>query len=513
MSSSTSKRTTVSSPGKVLLAGGYLVLDPSHQGYVVSTSSRFYTSIASTSTPPPPPPSSSNSSSTTATIITVRSPQFVDAEWRYLVDSETGKVTEQEVGKGGKNKFVRIAVEKTLKVAEELVGKEKVAEGIKGGWDIIILGDNDFYSQRKQLESLSLPLTFDSLSHLPPFAPTHTTLGDVHKTGLGSSAALITSLCAAILLHLSAVPTSAFSSSTPSEENKPMQLVHNVAQYCHCLAQGKVGSGFDVSSAVWGSQIYRKFGVDALEELMTAEEGPSSSLLPSLQPSNPKWTNEVNPFGLPAHTRLMLADVDAGSDTPSLVGKVLKWKAAEPTVADMLWKTLSNANDALAIMFDTLNTMSSMDPSAYEEALTACATRRAGSWSGSAASETANSVIDVLSTTRDQSQSIRSLMKRMGDLSSVPIEPAGQTSLLNACYALPGVVAAGVPGAGGFDAIWVLVIDLPSTRSPTPAEQVESVWVGWKDMSVCPLSARAEKMGGLRIEKEGSVKGLEGVLV
>jgi len=28
----------------------------------------------------------------------------------------------------------------------------------------------------------------------------------------------------------------------------------------------------------------------------------------------------------------MLADVDAGSDTPSLVGKVLKWKAAEPTV-------------------------------------------------------------------------------------------------------------------------------------------------------------------------------------
>lgn len=155
MSSSTSKRTTVSSPGKVLLAGGYLVLDPSHQGYVVSTSSRFYTSIASTSTPPPPP-SSSNSSSTSATIITVRSPQFVDAEWRYLVDSETGKVTEQEVGKGGKNKFVRIAVEKTLKVAEELVGKEKVAEGIKGGWDIVILGDNDFYSQRKQVSTFSL---------------------------------------------------------------------------------------------------------------------------------------------------------------------------------------------------------------------------------------------------------------------------------------------------------------------------------------------------------------------
>lgn len=153
MSSSTPKRTTVSSPGKVLLAGGYLVLDPAHQGYVVSTSSRFYTSIASTSSAPPPPPSSSNSSASSPTIITVRSPQFIDAEWNYLVDSETGKVTEEEVGKGGKNKFVRIAVEKTLKVAEELVGKDKVAQGIKGGWDVVILGDNDFYSQRKQVSS------------------------------------------------------------------------------------------------------------------------------------------------------------------------------------------------------------------------------------------------------------------------------------------------------------------------------------------------------------------------
>ena len=34
----------------------------------------------------------------------------------------------------------------------------------------------------------------------------------------------------------------------------------------------------------------------------------------------------MEPFKLPPLTRLMLADVDAGSDTPSLVGKVLKWR-------------------------------------------------------------------------------------------------------------------------------------------------------------------------------------------
>ena len=119
-----------------------------------------------------------------------------------------------------------------------------------------------------QLEALGLPLSTKSLPLLPPFSKTNTTLADVHKTGLGSSAALITSLCSALLLHLGAVPESAFGSVAAPAENSDMALVHNVAQYCHCLAQGKVGSGFDVSSAVWGSQIYRKFGSDALEELM-----------------------------------------------------------------------------------------------------------------------------------------------------------------------------------------------------------------------------------------------------
>jgi phosphomevalonate kinase len=31
-----------------------------------------------------------------------------------------------------------------------------------------------------------------------------------------------------------------------------MTLLHNVAQIAHCAAQGKIGSGFDVSCAVCG---------------------------------------------------------------------------------------------------------------------------------------------------------------------------------------------------------------------------------------------------------------------
>jgi phosphomevalonate kinase len=48
-------------------------------------------------------------------------------------------------------------------------------------------------------------------------------------------------------------------------------LAHNVAQYIHCLAQGKVGSGFDVAAAVFGSQLYRRFSPAVIAPLMHDE--------------------------------------------------------------------------------------------------------------------------------------------------------------------------------------------------------------------------------------------------
>lgn len=116
-----------------------------------------------------------------------------------------------------------------------------------------------------QLSARNLPPTLKSLAQLPPFLHTGVRLAEVHKTGLGSSAALITSLVSALLLRLGVIPADAFDSPTPSEGRR---LAHNVAQYVHCLAQGKVGSGFDVSSAVFGSQLYTRFDPLVLQPLM-----------------------------------------------------------------------------------------------------------------------------------------------------------------------------------------------------------------------------------------------------
>jgi phosphomevalonate kinase len=114
------------------------------------------------------------------------------------------------------------------------------------------------------LEHLGLPRTIDSLASIPPFCPTGVQLSDVHKTGLGSSAALITSLTAALLVHLDVISNASLS----DDVGDGRRLVHNLAQFVHCVAQGKVGSGFDVSAAVFGSHLYTRFDPSVIQDLM-----------------------------------------------------------------------------------------------------------------------------------------------------------------------------------------------------------------------------------------------------
>ena len=62
-----------SAPGKVLLAGGYLVLDRDYTGLVFGLDARIHVYVQTLQTSP----------GLTLSEIIVRSPQFRDAEWRY----------------------------------------------------------------------------------------------------------------------------------------------------------------------------------------------------------------------------------------------------------------------------------------------------------------------------------------------------------------------------------------------------------------------------------------------
>ena len=101
----------------------------------------------------------------------------------------------------------------------------------------------------------------------------------------------------------------------------------------------------------------------------------------------------------------------------------------------------------------------------------------------------------------------------MGELSGVPIEPPEQTALLNTCVSVAGVVGGGVPGAGGYDAIWLLVCDPPNCPpEELPSCRVERVWSTYKGLDVSPLLAAESAAKGVRVEKVEEIRGLSEIL-
>lgn len=100
-------------------------------------------------------------------------------------------------------------------------------------------------------------------------------------------------------------------------------------------------------------------------------------------------------------------------------------------------------------------------------------------------------------------------MRKMGELAVVPIEPPEQTVLLDACVSIAGVIGGGVPGAGGYDAIWLLVCDPPNCPpAELPSARVERVWSTYKGLDVSPLLAAESAAKGVRVERLDDVKGL-----
>lgn len=145
------EKTVVSCPGKVLVAGGYLVLDQRFNGYVVATASRFYTVVSSPST----------ALETSELAIIARSPQFDDAEWSFTcMETAEGRNCHVEPADGSastvsplsfrldssyskpRNPFLQIAIEEALRIVMAVKGNLPT-----GSVDIAVLGDNDFYSQ------------------------------------------------------------------------------------------------------------------------------------------------------------------------------------------------------------------------------------------------------------------------------------------------------------------------------------------------------------------------------
>ncbi|EPE24408.1 Ribosomal protein S5 2-like protein [Glarea lozoyensis ATCC 20868] len=400
--------TAVSAPGKVLLAGGYLVLDRTYTGLVFGLSARIHVLVHDIA----------SSSGVEISEIIVHSPQFQAASWNYgynLVKERGGVHVTQLQGysaePSSRNPFVQTALEYALTYISTVLPASQKIEPTK----LTILADDSYYSNPPQST-----VTPDSR-----FSDFNVTLKQAHKTGLGSSAALVTAFTGALLSHY--LPRSSFDLASTEGKN----ILHNLAQAAHCAAQGKVGSGFDVAAAVYGTCIYRRFSPSILSSLGEPGSKDFASRVKSVVDNtstmkHENWDTEIssNSVSVSKGYALVMCDVDCGSETVGMVKKVLEWRKNDPDGSKKLWDALQISNESLA---------------------------------SALSSENKEDVTSAFSAVREK-------IREMGTASGVPIEPAEQTELIDAVTAaVPGVLGGVVPGAGGYDAIVLLAQDDEAT--------------------------------------------------
>lgn len=237
-------------------------------------------------------------------------------------------------------------------------------------------------------------------------------------------------------------------------------MLHNLAQAAHCRAQGKIGSGFDVAAAVHGSCLYRRFSPSVLDAVPQPGQPHFGTKLQEAVGGR-RWDTEVQKdrVSLPRGVAMRMVDVECGSQTVGMVKAVNAWRATDPQGSKALWDELQGRNEALARVL-------------------------------------AEGRVDDLPAALAAS---RELVRSMGARSGVPIEPEAQTELIDALSAVEGVYGGVVPGAGGFDAVSLLVRDDEDT-----VERLERFLEDWsakkKDSKVKLLGVKGE-LEGVRVEK------------
>ncbi|TGZ85031.1 Phosphomevalonate kinase [Ascodesmis nigricans] len=446
--------TAASAPGKVLLAGGYLVLDPAYTGLVFALSARIHCV-------------SSVNPDGQADTITVRSPQFTkEQEWVYRIsgtESDAGTAVEQL--SGSPNPFIQKAILYILTYLSITT--------LHSPLKITILADNDYYSQP--------PTT----TRHPRFNNLPTTIRDANKTGLGSSAALTTSFTGCLFHTLS------------SSSSNVTETIHNLAQAAHCSAQGKVGSGFDVAAAVWGSCIYRRFPAATLSSILESGTPGFAKRLKSVVDA--RWEYEARKTTVPRGFRVVMGDVRGGSATPGMVKTVLRWREENGEKAKERWDAIHALNMELIGWFEeTRRVGEHMGEEEYVKAAREYVKDRDSLAGGM------EEIFRCFEKVAETLGKIREQMRGMGEEAGAGIEPPAQTELLDKHKEeVKSVLGGVVPGAGGHDAVALVLLDVD--EEGRVEEEVKRVMSGHS----CTMLETREEMEGIREEE---VKGYEGYL-
>ena len=129
------------------------------------------------------------------------------------------------------------------------------------------------------------------------------------KLGFGSSATTVVSIVTLLLLESHSI--------TRLLVEGERELISCLSRKAHNTAQGRVGSGFDVVTAVFGSCVFERKGSECVH----------------------------SPFHLPSSVSIALSCGNQSSSTPILIRRVEKWRQREE--AKRIWKEYAMNNASI----------------------------------------------------------------------------------------------------------------------------------------------------------------------
>ncbi len=282
------------------------------------------------------------------------------------------------------------------------------------------------------------------------------------KAGLGSSAAATVATVGALFeLNGKAIA-----------QNLP--LVHRVSQFVHSTAQGKVGSGFDVTAACFGGCKYVRYS-PALIPLEEIGDERLAAVLDS------EWNCVTEKIDLPNGFEIAMASFEGEStSTSEMVKLVNKFKAESPEEYSAIMGKINEANDAAIEAMRKINRKYNENPRDFLNLLSAVEADRG-----------ADHLFEEFYGAFRQG---RLLTKQLGELSGAQIES-------DECFALieesdkNGAFAAKLPGAGGGDAIAALCIGKQAKA------RLEEFWKNYREKKLNVLRVAANNAGA-RLESE-----------
>lgn len=426
-----------SAPSKAMVAGGYLVLDPEYRSFVTALSCRMHACINAIE---------ADASSEWSTI-SVSSPQF-GGHWNFVISKDL-KIEETT---GSKNPFLEATI-------RAVMGYVRPSEACS--YQITLYSDPGYHTQENTNKKISHSQSRAFLYHSKP-------IEQVPKTGMGLSAGFVTVVTASLLTTFLKKPMTEI-----------RDVIHKVAQIAHCDAQGKIGSGFDVATAVYGSIVYRRFKPEEINHLLGRELDSSYTKDLKLVVDR-DWELTNTPCSLPPGIKMLMGDVKSGSETPKLVSKVLAWRKGSPESAKV-YELLNIANEAFMRELSRLSSLYTEDPDSYMNSLS----------EGEPLFAQLESAIAA----------IRSGLQTLTAKSGAGIEPVEQTRLLNDCLRLPGCLGGVVPGAGGYDAICIFVeeskVEEFKRQSASNAAFSEVTWLDLTEESLGLLEEPFEEYRGI----------------